>query len=89
MADTLEERLAAVEAATKLINERLSKLIEVPAIDPNPDVADLRLDVMIIRTELSAANLAMSKELAAFGQRLAVLGVKLDALPHAIANHGP
>ena len=90
MADTLEERLAAIEAAMKLINERLTELMDMASYRPGqPDVADLRLDMMVMRTEASAANLALSKNLAAVGLRLATLEDKVDALPSAIAIRGP
>ena len=86
----LEDRLAALEAAMTLINERLTKLIDVASQRGGPsDVADLRLDLMVMRTEVSAATLALSKNLAAVGQRLAALEGKVDALPSAIANRGP
>jgi hypothetical protein len=63
--------------------------IDLASHRPNPpDVADLRLDMMIMRTELSAAHLALSKDLAAVGQRLAALEGKVDTLPSAIANRG-
>jgi hypothetical protein len=49
--------------------------------DPSRQTAlppDLRLDMMVMRTEVSATYLALSKDLTAVGQRLAALERKVD-----------